>query len=495
MGLTVAGIAESLFPLAANAAQAVSNGSLGGNFASLLAGLLGGGAGDSQAGEGEGEGETAGPQADTGTPLAASAKQAPGIHGLLDSDVSMSVLAALYAQLAGPTAQLPALPPGQAQRLLDGKVAQLPKGHGVPAANSTPAGLATLLAEFREMFAGHTANPLGSVPAPTVPGGSPAVDPANDAGVAELPLPAVPTGASSPFLTAPIESGIPTLDAAWREALAGLQPVRHEETGLDPASVLPKTSAATGTAATTPSQPALPPTEADPLPSPGMNLAPPGLASSPALASVARFDGDAQKNVEAPRVESPARPASAPAQAVSASAAGDASRAPAQTAATSETTAQQPVAARFVDLPPAVRQVGRALIESLSRGGGEARVRLDPPELGEVTIIVKLHGAHVELDVHAERPEAAQLLRDHANDLSSLLSRHGMELHVDVQAGGAWGQQRRPHQDGDAAAGRQRPVPGQFAEILGIGPALSGADLGSRLRAAYNPDGAHLYRI
>jgi len=492
MGLTVVSIAESLFPLAANAAQAVSNGSLGGNFASLLAGLLGGGSGAGT--DAQGEGAAAASLADPASTLSTPGKHAPGAPG---DDVSMSMLAALFAQLTGPTGQMPALPPGQAQRSLDGKVAQLADGHGGPAANSTPAGLASLLAEVQDMLAGHMPTPPGGIPSSAEPAGAPFADQASDAAVPALPLPAVPTEAGPPLVTRPIDAALPTLDPAWREALAGLQAVNHDETGLGLglANVVPKTPAATGPAAATTTPQTLPPTEADPLPSPGANLAPPGPAPSPDQVSVARFDGDAQTNAEAPRLESAGKPESASGAALSASAAGDAGKPPVELATSPAATEQLPVAGRFMDFPPAVRQVARALVERLSRGGGEAQVRLDPPELGEVTIHVKLHGGQVEVEVRAERPEAAQLLREHANDLSSLLSRHGMELHVDVQSGGAWGQHRRPHQDGDAATGRQRPVAGQFADLLGIGPAVSAADLGSRLRAAYNPDGIHLYRI
>lgn len=141
---------------------------------------------------------------------------------------------------------------------------------------------------------------------------------------------------------------------------------------------------------------------------------------------------------------------------------------------------------------PQVEQVATAVIESVEAGGGEARIHLDPAGLGEVTIHVQTDGDAVRIDVRAERQEAANLLRDHTQDLSSLLGERGLNL-SDVNVGlgrgnaeQAWGQDSRPE---------NRPASGEFASILGLDEEPASIERHQRLRAAYNPDGAHLFRV
>ncbi|GIW13548.1 MAG: hypothetical protein KatS3mg062_0987 [Tepidiforma sp.] len=137
--------------------------------------------------------------------------------------------------------------------------------------------------------------------------------------------------------------------------------------------------------------------------------------------------------------------------------------------------------------------VATAVIERAEADGGEARIHLEPAGLGEITI--RLHARHeaVHLDIRAETPEAAQLLRDAAADLSSLLGQRGMNL-----AGLNIGLGARQGGGADAwyepAPARPTAEPGEFAAILGIDdPAAAARD--RRLRAAYNPDGALIYRV
>lgn len=154
-----------------------------------------------------------------------------------------------------------------------------------------------------------------------------------------------------------------------------------------------------------------------------------------------------------------------------------------------ETPESAPV--RPIALPEAVRQLGRAIVEQVTRGGGETHIRLDPPELGSVTISVRHYGSHVEVDVAVERPDAAQLLNDHKGDLSAIFERHGLGLEVQVGVGS---DQHRGARE-QAAEGRRgaHGERGEFAALMGIEaepPAIQ-----QRLRAAYNPDGIHIYRI
>jgi flagellar hook-length control protein FliK len=143
------------------------------------------------------------------------------------------------------------------------------------------------------------------------------------------------------------------------------------------------------------------------------------------------------------------------------------------------------------ELPQQVDQVASAVIERVEAGGGEARIHLEPLELGEVTIHVRTDGDEVRIEIRAERPEAARLLRDHTQDLSSLLGSRGLNLSdVNVGVGGGnAGSLFESRQD------QPRPVAGEFATVLGLDDDPSSASRHNRLRAAYNPDGVLLYRV
>ncbi|MCC7364257.1 MAG: flagellar hook-length control protein FliK [Dehalococcoidia bacterium] len=153
-------------------------------------------------------------------------------------------------------------------------------------------------------------------------------------------------------------------------------------------------------------------------------------------------------------------------------------------AATAETEAQ---------FPPAVQQVRQAVIERVEAGGGEAVIRLDPPELGSVNIHVRITGEAVHVTVEADQSSAAQLLRQHAQDLSNLLGSHGLNL-ADVNVGLGNGQANDPNASGHQQQGRGRANPGEFASIFDAG-APEATARHNRLRAAYNPDGSHIYRV
>jgi flagellar hook-length control protein FliK len=140
-----------------------------------------------------------------------------------------------------------------------------------------------------------------------------------------------------------------------------------------------------------------------------------------------------------------------------------------------------------------VAQVAGAVIDRVVEGGGEARLRLDPPDLGEVLIHVRVEGGHVHVDVHADSPEAVQLLKDSTPNLSSLLGERGLGLaDVSVDHRGRDGHQQPGAQD--ASGNRGRRDDGSFAALLGID---AGADTRqhNRIRAAYNPDGVFVYRV
>lgn len=140
----------------------------------------------------------------------------------------------------------------------------------------------------------------------------------------------------------------------------------------------------------------------------------------------------------------------------------------------------------------APEQVVEAVIERAEDGGGEVSIRLDPPELGEVLIRVTTDGDSVRVHIQAERPEAAQLLRNAASALESLLSERGLDL-SDVFVGAD--ERGSEQQFGDQPRGRdedESETP--FSALLSAPP---GAEVRqhNRIRSAYNPDGALLYRV
>jgi hypothetical protein len=164
--------------------------------------------------------------------------------------------------------------------------------------------------------------------------------------------------------------------------------------------------------------------------------------------------------------------------------------APPETAAHEATPPPEPVAARPIS---PVDQVADLIVERLQGDGGEARLVLDPPDLGEVIIRLHAQADHVRLEVVVERPEALQVLRDGSPSLQSLLAQRGLDLgdatfllsHQRSQDG--TGQDEQPAAQADSG----------FAALLGLdepGDPTAIQKL-QRLRSAYNPDGALLYRV
>jgi flagellar hook-length control protein FliK len=143
-------------------------------------------------------------------------------------------------------------------------------------------------------------------------------------------------------------------------------------------------------------------------------------------------------------------------------------------------------------VPQQVEQVASTVFESVEVGATDARLRLDPAEMGEVVIHIQSDGdGGIRVEIRAERPEAAQLLRDHTQDLSQLLGDRGLNL-SDVNVGLGRGN----NEQGGFAQERSnnQPANGEFASILGLDEPASAARH-NRLRSAYNPDGAHNYRV
>ncbi len=355
---------------------------------------------------------------------------------------------------------------------------------------------------------------IAATPSPTsqpLPAGTIEADASPAAAVGATPEPATPAVEALPAAPAP-----PT-EATSGQATAAPAPPTEATSGrvtdAPPADQLPTPPSAPTTTVEAPAADAVsglsatviqapePPAES---PGPGPGEAPEAAAAeaAPSTESVVRSVGNASESAPGRSGDPPgrkpedARPlprasATGIAHASVNSAVGELRQAGAPEAPAPEVVDVPAPAGPPAELPQQVDQVASAVIERVEAGGGEARIHLEPLELGEVTIHVRTDGDEVRIEIRAERPDAARLLRDHTQDLSSLLGSRGLNLsdvNVGVGGGNAGGlfenQREQP-----------RPVAGEFAAVLGMDSDPSPAGRHNRLRAAYNPDGALLYRV
>jgi hypothetical protein len=78
--------------------------------------------------------------------------------------------------------------------------------------------------------------------------------------------------------------------------------------------------------------------------------------------------------------------------------------------------------------PLAIRQVALQITKGLDRDRTEIRIRLDPPELGEVDIQLEFRDLRLTASVSAERADTLELLQRDARSLTRALREAGLEL-------------------------------------------------------------------
>ncbi|MBX3463716.1 MAG: flagellar hook-length control protein FliK, partial [Planctomycetes bacterium] len=89
--------------------------------------------------------------------------------------------------------------------------------------------------------------------------------------------------------------------------------------------------------------------------------------------------------------------------------------------------------------------VFKQILVQLTADGGEMRVRLQPPELGELDLrLVVEDGNRLTLTIAAERADLTQLLQKHLDQLKQTLQASGLQV-ADAQV----------HQRGAGGAGEQ----------------------------------------
>ena len=73
-----------------------------------------------------------------------------------------------------------------------------------------------------------------------------------------------------------------------------------------------------------------------------------------------------------------------------------------------------------------------SFIRSIRMQGGEsrssARIRLNPPELGAMTVYVRVNGDRIRVDVRTESADAARRLQSHVADLKTALRQQGLSV-------------------------------------------------------------------
>jgi hypothetical protein len=127
---------------------------------------------------------------------------------------------------------------------------------------------------------------------------------------------------------------------------------------------------------------------------------------------------------------------------------------------------------RLTELPSVLSQ---AAGQVLSQGSREARIQLDPPELGALQIRISLQGDRVTARISAERLEVRAMLEGMKHELQAGMDRAGLHLEkLEIQAPGS----------GFSAAAHHAATPPPLGWTGGSAAATAGMDA----RAA-NPGG------
>lgn len=106
--------------------------------------------------------------------------------------------------------------------------------------------------------------------------------------------------------------------------------------------------------------------------------------------------------------------------------------------------------------------VFKQVLMQLTEGGGEMRMRLEPPDLGELDLrLVVTAGNQLSLSVSAERADVAQLLQRHLDELKHTLQQAGLDVtgaSIETRSdGGNRGQAHGGGHGGAAAGDHERP--------------------------------------
>jgi flagellar hook-length control protein FliK len=150
-------------------------------------------------------------------------------------------------------------------------------------------------------------------------------------------------------------------------------------------------------------------------------------------------------------------------------------------AAAAETASSTPAAVVTTD--PVVRaaladpdlpaSIVRSIHMQTARGGGEARISLNPGFLGEMTVGVQVDGASVIASLHASNSDVREWIRTNEGMLRQALAEQGFNLErlvvvEDEPAESTGGQSRREQEDAEQRP-RRNPRPaaqGSFEALI-----------------------------
>ncbi len=114
------------------------------------------------------------------------------------------------------------------------------------------------------------------------------------------------------------------------------------------------------------------------------------------------------------------------------------------------------VSAELVD--QARDSVFKQILMRVFDGGGEMRVRLEPPDLGELDLHMKVeNGNQLSLWIGAERSDVATMLQRNLDGLRDTLQAAGLDV-ADAQVGTRDGGNARGQQGGDGSANDEHPA-------------------------------------
>ncbi len=87
-----------------------------------------------------------------------------------------------------------------------------------------------------------------------------------------------------------------------------------------------------------------------------------------------------------------------------------------------------PLKAGSAPQDPNIQNILRQAQYAINKGGGEARVQMNPEGMGQVNLHVAIHDGKVSLQMEAETPEAKKLIETSINDLKDSLRLHRLSV-------------------------------------------------------------------
>jgi flagellar hook-length control protein FliK len=301
--------------------------------------------------------------------------------------------------------------------------------------------------EKPERFAAHLAEQQTSLEAPpateqpetAAPEAEPAQDAAPDAEQAGSETATDPARTNA---TAPKRTGI-TVDAQLAPEIETAAPVLPVETGIAPQPEAARIATPAAPTAALPAAPAAPVSAVPAAKATDALAAEPAVA--PTITAAPRVEAETRVlEAEASASKAGARPADGAAAQLQDPLAARESR----TEAPQAVTPREAPAARSVEQLEHAADVLRQIRVQITPQMTEARIQLQPLELGRVSIHLSLENGRMKTTVRAEKTETLQAIQTHLPELRAALRQHGIDAR-EFQL--SLGFENRPSRDGERA--------------------------------------------